>query len=110
MSFHTPRGCRGFFVFSEYHILTRRQTLKRIGVIGIVITNPHAVSAEVQNILSDFADIIVGRMGVPIREHNIGTLSVIVNGPTERISALTGRLGRLNGVNVKSALTSTGIE
>lgn len=80
--------------------------MKRIGVIGIVITNPHKMSVEVQNILSDFADIIIGRLGVPVKEHNIGTISIIVNGSNERISALTGKLGRLEDVNVKSALTS----
>jgi putative iron-only hydrogenase system regulator len=84
--------------------------LKRIGVVGIVITNPHTTSVDVQNILSDFSDIIVGRMGVPIPEHNIGTISIIVNGSTERISALTGKLGRLESVNVKSALTTVETE
>lgn len=84
--------------------------MKRIGVVGIVITNPHDTSIEVQNLLSDFSDIIVGRMGVPIPEHNIGTISIIVNGSNERISALTGKLGRIKSVNVKSALTAVEIE
>jgi putative iron-only hydrogenase system regulator len=84
--------------------------LKRIGVVGIVITDPHSASLEVQNILSDFSDIIVGRMGVPIMEHNIGTISVIVNGSNEKISALTGKLGRLKSINVKSALTTVETE
>lgn len=84
--------------------------MKRIGVIGIVISNPHNIAPEVQTILSDFSDIIIGRMGVPIRENNIGTISVIVKGSNERISALTGKLGRLGDVNVKSALTSIEVE
>ncbi|NLL56566.1 MAG: CopG family transcriptional regulator [Clostridiales bacterium] len=79
--------------------------MKRIGVVGIVISNPQVSSIEVQNILSDFSDIIIGRMGIPDLEHNIGTVSVTVKGSNERISALTGRLGRVQGVNVKSALT-----
>ncbi|HKL73887.1 MAG TPA: TM1266 family iron-only hydrogenase system putative regulator [Clostridia bacterium] len=84
--------------------------MERIGVIGIVITDPHHASLEVQNILSDFADIIIGRMGVPVKEHNIGTISLIVSGSNERISALSGKLGRIDDVNVKSAITSVEIK
>lgn len=84
--------------------------MKRIGVIGIVVSDPHGISVAVQEILSDFSDIIVGRMGVPIKENCIAAMSVIVKGENERISALAGKLGRLEKVNLKSALTSMEIE
>ena len=77
--------------------------MARIGVVGIVIRpggdNVNAVNA----LLSEFADIIVGRMGVPDRESGINTISVIVRGENERISALCGKLGRVDSVRVKSA-------
>lgn len=84
--------------------------MKRIGVIGIVIKNPHDVSLQIQNILSDFSDIIIGRMGVPVKENDISTISIIVKGTNERISALSGNLGRLDNINMKTALTSVEVE
>lgn len=83
--------------------------MTRIGVIGIVITGGREHAAEVQEILTEFGDMIVGRMGVPDRINNVNCISVIVEGANERISALTGKLGRIDDVNVKSALTSVEI-
>ena len=84
--------------------------MKRVGVVGIVVKgNPNA-GVEIQKVLTEFADVIVGRMGVPDRQNGIQTISVIVEGSTERLSALTGRLGRLENVNVKSAVTTVEIE
>ena len=84
--------------------------MKRIGVVGIVIEGNRDVAMEVQKILSENGAIILGRMGIPDREDNISAISLIVKGESERISALTGKLGRLERVNVKSALTSVEIE
>ncbi len=77
---------------------------KRIGVVGIVVKKTE--NAEMVNtILHDHANIIVGRMGVPYREKNISVISLIVDGTSDEVSALTGKLGKVDGVNVKSALT-----
>lgn len=84
--------------------------MKRIGVVAIVIEGNRDVAMEVQKILSENGDIILGRMGIPDREDDISAISLIVKGESERISALTGKLGRLERVNVKSALTSVEIE
>lgn len=84
--------------------------MKRIGVVGIVIEGNRDVAMEVQKILSENGDMILGRMGIPDREDNISAISLIVKGESERISALTGKLGRLERVNVKSALTSVEVE
>ncbi|MCX7883789.1 MAG: iron-only hydrogenase system regulator [Caloramator sp.] len=77
---------------------------KRIGVVGIVIENFENAS-RVNEILHEHAQIIVGRMGIPYREKGVSVISLIVDGSTDEISALTGKLGKVNGVNVKSALT-----
>lgn len=77
---------------------------KRLGVAGIVIEDTAAVPA-VNAILHDFSDIIVGRMGVPYRSRGVSVVSLILDGSTDEISALTGRLGRIAGVSVKTALT-----
>jgi putative iron-only hydrogenase system regulator len=77
---------------------------KRIGVIGIVIENLENAS-NVNDILHSFAHIIVGRMGIPYKEKNMSVISLIVDGTSNEISAMTGKLGKVQGVNVKSAIT-----
>lgn len=77
----------------------------RIGVIGIVVEHREDVADKLNEILSHHADIIVGRMGIPYRERGISVISLIVDGTTDEIGSLTGQLGALPGVNVKSALT-----
>lgn len=76
----------------------------RVGVVAIVLDNLEA-APKVNEILHDFAQIIVGRMGIPYREKGVSVISIIVDGTTDEISALTGRLGRVQNVQVKSALT-----
>jgi putative iron-only hydrogenase system regulator len=78
----------------------------RIGVIGIVVKKREMVSDKVNFLLSEYGNIIVGRMGIPYRERNISVISLIVDGSTDTIGALTGKLGSIPGVKVKSALTS----
>ena len=77
---------------------------KRIGVIGIVIEN-FDIASKLNAILHEHADLILGRMGLPYREKNVSVISLIVEGTTDDISALTGKLGNIAGVNVKSALS-----
>jgi putative iron-only hydrogenase system regulator len=77
---------------------------KRIGVVGIVIENIENAS-KVNDILHSFASIIVGRMGLPYKEKNMSVISLIVDGTSDEISAMTGKLGKIQGVNVKSAIT-----
>lgn len=77
---------------------------KRLGVVGIVVENL-AAAEEVNTVLHDSAGIIIGRMGIPYRERGVSIISVMVDGTTDEISALTGRLGRIHQVSVKAALT-----
>lgn len=83
---------------------------KRIGVVGIVIENPEENANKVQNILSQYSNIIFGRMGIPFKEKGLGVISLIVEGTNDEIGALSGRLGRIHGVTVKATLTSKKIE
>ncbi|SFB21518.1 TM1266 family iron-only hydrogenase system putative regulator [Clostridium frigidicarnis] len=76
----------------------------RVGVVGIVVEDLTSVPM-VNDILHNFSHIIVGRMGIPYREKEISVISLIVDGTTDEISSLTGKLGKLNGINVKSAIT-----
>ncbi len=83
--------------------------MDKIGVVGIIITDKIVVP-EVQTLLSEYGDIILGRMGIPDRAHGIHAISIVVEGANEKISALTGKLGRLNNVVVKSAVTNIEIK
>lgn len=78
----------------------------RTGVVAIVIEGDRSVSVSVQEILSAHGDVIVGRMGVPDKESGENVIALIVKGSVEEISALTGKLGRLKSIQVKSALTA----
>jgi len=79
---------------------------KRLGVVGIVVKSKENVP-RLNAILSEFGECIVGRMGVPYHKRGISVISLIVDGTTDEIGALTGKLGSLKGVIVKSALTKT---
>lgn len=78
---------------------------KRIGTITIIITNRASQSEKVNKILSEFGNIIIARLGVPYAQRNLNIIALIVHASTDEIGALTGKLGALTGVQVKSALT-----
>lgn len=78
--------------------------MKRLGVVGIVLEDISAAE-EVNAVLHEFARLVVGRMGLPYREREVSVISLIVDGESDEISALTGRLGRIRNISVKTALT-----
>ncbi|HYF83842.1 MAG TPA: TM1266 family iron-only hydrogenase system putative regulator [Clostridia bacterium] len=77
----------------------------RIAVIGIVVQNREETSRKLNEILSTFGNIIVGRMGIPYKEKDVSVMSIIVDGTNDEIGALAGKLGSINGVKAKVALT-----
>lgn len=77
---------------------------KRLGVVAILIEEKTSVNS-LNTILSDFGDLIYGRQGLPIRDKGVHVISLIVEGTTDEIGALTGKIGRLPGIQVKSLLT-----
>ncbi len=77
---------------------------KRIGTITVLILD-RSRSAEINQLISEFSDIIMCRQGLPFHERAVAVISLIVEGSPDRINALTGRLGRLAGVDSKAVLT-----
>jgi len=77
---------------------------KRIGTVTIVITDRINQSVRVNEILSKHADIIIGRMGLPYSLKKISIICLIVNGSTDQLGSLTGQLGSIEGVQVKSVM------
>jgi len=77
---------------------------KRIAVIGIIIENIESTE-QINSILHNFSNIIIGRMGLPYKERNLSVISIIIDAPVDIISSLTGKLGKINGVSVKTAIS-----
>ena len=79
---------------------------KKIGTVSILIENKEIVE-DVNNLLSGFGDIIVARQGIPLREKGIFVISLVVKSQADIINSLTGKLGRLKGVKVRSIFIKT---
>ncbi|MCE5320203.1 MAG: hypothetical protein PHV09_03215 [Bacteroidales bacterium] len=77
---------------------------KRIGTITILIKGSASIQA-INALLTEYSSIVLARQGLPIRNRDIHVISLIIEGTTEIISALTGKIGRLKNVEVKSILT-----
>ena len=75
---------------------------KRIGTIIIGIQNREA-APSVNAIISKHSDIIIGRLGLP-RNEGMSLINLVVEGSTDDIGSLTGQLGKLNGIELKSAV------
>ena len=76
---------------------------KRLGFIGIVVDRKDSIE-EVNRILSRFGSLIRGRIGVPNHENDSAEIGLTTEGTNDDIGALTGKLGNLDGIIVKSAL------
>lgn len=77
----------------------------RLGFVGVVVEERQQAEA-VNRVLSKFGDIIRGRIGIPDRETGSAVIGLIVEGTNDQVGAMTGMLGNLQGVTVRSALTS----
>ena len=74
----------------------------RVAVMGIIVEDTDSVEA-LNALLHDYGAYIVGRMGIPYRERNISIVSVAIDAPQDVISALSGKIGKLPGISVKTA-------
>ncbi len=77
----------------------------RIAVIGIVVEQADSVEA-LNEILHEYRDYIIGRMGIPYRQKNLSIISIAVDAPQDMISALSGKVGKLPGVSSKTAYSA----
>ncbi|MBQ8037648.1 MAG: iron-only hydrogenase system regulator [Proteobacteria bacterium] len=78
----------------------------RVAVLGIIVENMDSVEA-LNAIVHEYRDIILGRMGIPYRQKKINIVSLAVDAPPEVINALSGKIGRLPGITVKTAYANT---
>lgn len=79
---------------------------KRIAVVSIIIEDTES-AGEVNAILHDFGNYIVGRMGIPYRDRGISIICVVIDAEENIISSISGKLGMLHGVSAKTAIAKS---
>ena len=78
---------------------------KRIGSV-IILVEDRSNIPPLNQLFTEYCDIIIGRQGLPLHRRGISVISIIVEGTTDEIGALTGKIGKMKGLKVKSVLTS----
>lgn len=73
----------------------------RIALVGIIVEDIE-MSPEINRILHEYQDYIVGRMGIPYKKQNVAIISVVIDAPADVTSSLSGKLGMLPGISVKT--------
>ena len=73
----------------------------RVAILGIIVEN-NTVIGEVQNLLSEYSEFIIGRMGIPYKQKNVRIISVVLDAPVDTINALTGKIGKIEGISAKT--------
>ena len=81
----------------------------RVAIVGIIVENPEE-KEKLNAILHEYAEYIIGRMGIPYRERKLSIISIAVDAPQDIISAMAGRIGRLSGVSAKTVYSAVGAE
>lgn len=79
----------------------------RVALMGIIVENEGAV-AQLNELLHGCGGYIIGRMGLPYRARGVNIISVVLDAPQDVISTLSGRIGRLEGVSVKTQYAKMG--
>lgn len=77
----------------------------RVAVISIIVENPEMVET-LNALLHEYSEFIIGRMGIPYRKRGVSIIAVALDAPQNTISTLSGKLGGLSGVSVKTAYSS----
>lgn len=73
----------------------------KVALIGIAVSDLNAVE-RLNQILHEYGDYIIGRMGIPYKKENISLISVAVDAPMDKINALSGKLGAIDGISAKT--------
>jgi len=79
--------------------------MKKVAVISAILEEPELCQNEFNAVVSQFKSIVRGRMGIPFLEGNIGVVSLTVVGELDEINSLTGKLGNLQHLSVKTAIS-----
>ena len=77
----------------------------RVAVLAIIVENTESVE-KLNKTLHEYGNFIIGRMGLPYREKGIHIVSVAIDAPQDKISALAGKVGKIDGISVKTAYSN----
>lgn len=77
----------------------------RIALIGIIVERMESVE-QLNHLLHEYGSYIVGRMGIPYRERGVNIISVAIDAPQDVINALSGKIGRLDGISAKTVYSN----
>ncbi|MDY5958825.1 MAG: TM1266 family iron-only hydrogenase system putative regulator [Agathobaculum butyriciproducens] len=77
----------------------------RVAVMGIVVENTDSVE-RLNTLLHEYGSYIIGRMGIPYRARKINIVSIAIDAPQDVISTLSGKIGNLDGISVKTAYSN----
>ncbi|HRZ14920.1 MAG TPA: iron-only hydrogenase system regulator [Candidatus Omnitrophota bacterium] len=75
-----------------------------VGVVAILVKRRAQTAPHVNDILTQYGEIVIGRMGLPHHKQDMNIITLIVDADTDQIGELTGKLGMLKDVTVKSTL------
>ena len=81
--------------------------MERIGIIAIIVDGKQVggeAPQKIQSLLSEYAEFVLAHTGIPVRDMGVSAISVILRAKVETFSALTGKLGKIAGVSVKSLI------
>lgn len=77
----------------------------RVALIGIIVENMDSIP-QLNQLLHEYGSYIIGRMGIPYRERKVNIISVAIDAPQDVINALSGKIGRLEGITAKTAYSN----
>lgn len=77
----------------------------RVAVMGIIVEKSDAVE-PLNALLHEYGEYIIGRMGIPYKKCGINIISIAIDAPQNAISALSGKIGNIDGVSVKTAYSN----
>jgi putative iron-only hydrogenase system regulator len=80
---------------------------KRLGFVGIIVEDREKCSGEVNQVISENAPLILARTGLPHAKGNTSVITLVIDATTDELGVLTGKLGRIRGISVKSGLAKT---
>ncbi|MEG2001377.1 MAG: iron-only hydrogenase system regulator [Evtepia sp.] len=73
----------------------------RVAIIAVIVHKEDSVDT-LNHLLHEYGSNIIGRMGIPYRNRGINILSIAIDAPQDTISALSGKIGKIDGINVKT--------
>lgn len=83
---------------------------KKIGVISAILESPQEVQGRFNGIISEFKGMVKGRTGIPFDKQGVSVVTIVVTGTVDEINTLTGKLGKLKDVSVKTSISKKTIE